>query len=381
MRSRAAIVREVGGDWSVEEFELDPPRAGEVLLQMAAAGLCHSDDHIRSGQLAAPKGAAVPNMPPTIGGHEGSAVVLEVGPGVTRFSPGDHVVTSFLAVCGKCRWCTSGMEYLCDVGAGTLIPGMPTDGTFRHHSLSGEELRHTSKIGAFAEHTVVAADSLVKIDPSLPLVPSALLSCAVPTGYGSTVRRAGVRAGDTVVVIGAGGIGTAAVQGAHLGGASQVVAVDPVAFKRDSALSFGATHTAATVTEAFDLVRELTRGVMADAVVVSPSMIGDGDVSDALSLTRKGGTCVLTGMAAPSAGAVQLDLQDLILMNKNLCGTLFGSCNPTTEVPALAQLYQEGRLKLDEMITRRYRLDDINSAFDDLLGGRVIRAVIDYSLT
>jgi S-(hydroxymethyl)glutathione dehydrogenase/alcohol dehydrogenase len=379
MRSRAAIVREAGGDWSVEEFELDPPRAGEVLLQMAAAGLCHSDDHIRSGQLAAPKGAAVPSMPPTIGGHEGSAVVLEVGPGVTRFSPGDHAVTSFLAVCGKCRWCTSGMEYLCDVGAGTLIPGMPADGTFRHHSLTGEELRHTSKIGAFAEHTVVAADSLVKIDPLLPLVPSALLSCAVPTGYGSTVRRAGVRAGDTVVVIGAGGIGTAAIQGAHLSGAAEVVAVDPVAFKRDSALSFGATHTAATVPEAVETVRDLTRGVMADAVVVSPSMIGDGDVADALSLTRKGGTCVLTGMAAPSTGAVQLDLQDLILMNKNLCGTLFGSCNPTTEVPALAQLYQEGRLKLDEMITRRYRLDDINGAFDDLLGGRVIRAVLDFT--
>lgn len=379
MRSRAAIVRDVGGDWSVEEFELDPPRAGEVLLQMAAAGLCHSDDHIRSGQLAAPKGAAVPNMPPTIGGHEGSAVVLEVGPDVTRFSPGDHVVTSFLAVCGKCRWCTSGMEYLCDVGAGTLVPGMPTDGTFRHHSLTGEDLRHTSKIGAFAEHTVVAADSLVKIDPSLPLVPSALLSCAVPTGYGSTVRRAGVRAGDTVVVIGVGGIGTAAVQGAHLAGASQVVAVDPVAFKRDSAAGFGATHTAATVAEAVALVRDLTRGVMADAVVVSPSLIDDGDVADALSLTRKGGTCVLTGMAAPSAAAVQLDLQDLILMNKNLCGTLFGSCNPTTEIPALAQLYREGRLKLDEMITRRYRLDDINSAFDDLLGGRVIRAVLDFT--
>ncbi|MCX8553669.1 NDMA-dependent alcohol dehydrogenase [Mycolicibacterium mucogenicum] len=379
MRSRAAIVRDVGGDWSVEEFELDPPRAGEVLLQMAAAGLCHSDDHIRSGQLTAPKGAAVPNMPPTIGGHEGSAVVLEVGPGVTRFSPGDHVVTSFLAVCGKCRWCTSGMEYLCDVGAGTLIPGMPTDGTFRHHSLASEDLRHTSKIGAFAEHTVVAADSLVKIDPSLPLVPSALLSCAVPTGYGSTVRRAGVRAGDTVVVIGVGGIGTAAVQGAHLAGASHVVAVDPVAFKRDSAVGFGATHTAATVTEAVALVRDLTRGVMADAVVVSPSLIDDGDVADALSLTRKGGTCVLTGMAAPSAAAVQLDLQDLILMNKNLCGTLFGSCNPTTEIPALAQLYREGRLKLDEMITRRYRLDDINEAFDDLLGGRVIRAVLDFT--
>ncbi|MDR3664299.1 MAG: NDMA-dependent alcohol dehydrogenase [Mycobacterium sp.] len=382
MRSRAAIVRAAGGAWSVEEFELDPPRAGEVLLQMAAAGLCHSDDHIRTGFLAAPKGAAgpaIPPMPPTIGGHEGSAVVLEVGPGVSRFSPGDHVVTSFLAVCGKCRWCTSGMEFLCDTGAGTLVPGMPTDGTFRHHTLDGEDLRHTSKIGAFAEHTVVAADSLVKIDPQLPLVPSALLSCAVPTGYGSSVHRAAVRAGDTVVVIGAGGIGTAAIQGAHLGGAERVIAVDPVAFKRESAVGFGATHTAPTVAEALKLVRDLTRGVMADSVVLSPSEICDGDVAGALSLTRKGGTCVLTGMATPSAGAVQLDLQDFILMNKNLCGTLFGSCNPTTEIPALARLYQDGQLKLDEMITRRYRLDDINDAFDDLLGGRVIRAVIDFT--
>jgi NDMA-dependent alcohol dehydrogenase len=380
MRSRAAIVREPGGKWSVEEFELDPPRAGEVLLQMAAAGLCHSDDHIRSGYLSGPAGSALPQMPPTIGGHEGSAVVVEVGQGVTGFTPGDHVVTSFLAVCGHCRWCTSGIEYLCDKGAGTLLPGMPTDGTFRHHSRSGEDLRHTSKIGAFAQHTVVAADSLVKIDPRLPLVPSALLSCAVPTGYGSTAHRAGVRDGDTVVVIGVGGIGTAALQGAALSGATNVVAVDPVVFKRDSALHFGATHTAATVSEAAALVRELTRGVMADAVVLSPSAIGNADVADALSLTRKGGTCVLTGMASPATESVQLDLQDFILMNKNLCGTLFGSCNPTTEIPALARLYQDGKLKLDEMITRRYRLDDINVAFDDLLGGRVIRGVIDFSL-
>ncbi|MDH6242920.1 NDMA-dependent alcohol dehydrogenase [Mycobacterium sp. OTB74] len=380
MRSRAAIVRERGGDWFVEEFELDPPRAGEVLLQMAAAGLCHSDDHIRSGYLSGPAGSALPPMPPTIGGHEGSAVVVEVGAGVTGFTPGDHVVTSFLAVCGHCRWCTNGMEYLCDKGAGTLVPGMPTDGTFRHHSLSGEQLRHTSKIGAFAQHTVVAADSLVKIDPELPLVPSALLSCAVPTGYGSTAHRAGVRAGDTVVVIGVGGIGTAALQGAALAGATQVVAVDPVAFKRDSALEFGATHIAATVPEAIELVRESTRGVMADAVVLSPSAIGSDDVDGALALTRKGGTCVLTGMASPATESVRMDLQDFILMNKNLCGTLFGSCNPTTEIPALARLYQDGKLKLDEMITRRYRLDDINDAFDDLLGGRVIRGVIDFSL-
>jgi NDMA-dependent alcohol dehydrogenase len=376
VKSRAAILREVGGPWSVEDFELDPPRAGEVLVQMAAAGLCHSDDHIRTGHLSAPTGPAIPR--PTIGGHEGSGVVVEAGAGVTRFAPGDHVVTSFVAVCGHCRWCTSGMEYLCDAGAGTLVPGMPTDGTFRHHSRDGHDLGHTSKIGAFAQHTVVSADSLVKIDRRLPLVPSALLSCAVPTGYGSAVHRAGVRAGDTVVVIGAGGIGTAAIQGARIGGAANVVAVDPVEFKRASAPRFGATHVTATIAEAVEAVRDLTRGVMADGVVLAPSTITAADVGGALTLTRKGGTCVLTGLTSPLTRSIDVNLQEFILMNKNLCGTVFGSCNPTTEIPLLAGLYDAGRLRLDEMITRRYRLDDINDAFDDLRSGRLIRGVIDF---
>ena len=378
MRSRAAIVREVGGDWSVEEFELDPPRAGEVLVGMAAAGLCHSDDHIRNGFMAPP--TAQKSRPPTIGGHEGSGVVLEVGEAVAGLAPGDHVVTSFVAVCGQCRWCSSGMEYLCDRGAGVLTPGMPTDGTFRHHTVDGEDLGHTSKIGAFAEHTVVAADSLVKIDPDIPLVPAALLSCAVPTGYGSAARRANVRGGDTVVVVGAGGIGTAAIQGAVINGATVVVAVDPVGAKRESALSFGATHTAADTDKAIALVRGLTRGVMADAVVLAPSEINGVDIGAALALTRKGGTCVLTGMAAAGPQPVSLDIQDLVLMNKNLCGTVFGSCNPRSEIRLLAAMYTSGQLMLDEMITRRYRLDDINAGFADLLSGELIRGVIDFGI-
>lgn len=162
------------------------------------------------------------------------------------------------------------MEYLCDTGYGTLAPGMPTDGTFRHHSLDGRDLGHVSKIGAFAEHTVVSADSLVKIDQTFLLVPAALLACAIPTGYGSAARRAQVRGGDIAVVIGAGGIGTAAIQGARIQGATRIIAVDPVEFKRKSALTFGATHTAAAPDEAVETVRELTRGVMADVVVVSP---------------------------------------------------------------------------------------------------------------
>jgi NDMA-dependent alcohol dehydrogenase len=384
MRSRGAILYEYGGPWSVEEFELDPPRAGEVLVQLAATGLCHSDEHIRQGRLAPPpdivRSLGLPAMSPTIGGHEGSGVVVEVGDGVADFAPDDHVVTSFVAVCGQCRWCASGMEYLCDTGSGTLAPGMPTDGTFRHHTVDGRNLGHVSKIGAFAEHTVVSANSLVKIDPGFPLAPAALLACAVPTGYGSAARRANVRGGDTAVVIGVGGIGTAAIQGARISGAARILAVDPVEFKRESALSFGATHTAATALEAIEKVRELTRGVMADAVVVSPAMIDGADVGTALTLTRKGGTCVLTGLPSPTMHSIDVVLQDFILMNKKLCGTVFGSCNPKSDISLLATMYESGQLLLDEMITKRYGLDEINEAYADLAAGQLIRGVIDFGL-
>ena len=319
-------------------------------------------------------------MSPTIGGHEGSGVVAEVGDGVSGLAPGDHVVTSFVAVCGRCRWCASGMEYLCDNGSGTLAPGMPTDGTFRHHTVNGRNLGHVSKIGAFAEHTVVAANSLVKIDRSFPLVPAALLACAVPTGYGSAARRANLRGGDTAVVIGVGGIGTAAIQGARISGAARIVAIDVSDFKRKSAPRFGATHTAATASEAVELVRELTHGVMADAVVVSPAMIGEADVGTALTLTRKGGTCVLTGLPAPMTDSIAITLQEFILMNKTLCGTVFGSCNPNGDIPMLATMYRSGQLLLDEMITKRYALDDINDADADLTAGRLIRGVIDFGV-
>ena len=384
MRSRAAILHDVGGPWSVEEFELDPPRAGEVLVEMVAAGLCHSDDHILTGDMSAPndvlRSLGLPTMFPTIGGHEASGTVREVGEGVTDFAVGDHVVMSFVAVCGQCRWCASGMEYICDVGATTLTPGMPTDGTFRHHTVEGRPLGHLAKVGAFAEHTVVAESSLVKIEPHLPLAPSALLSCAIPTGFGSIANRSNMRPGDTVVVIGAGGIGTGAIQGARIGGAAHIVAVDPVDFKQKSALQFGATHSAATTAEALDLVRDLTYGVMADAVVVSPSLITANDVHDALKLTRKGGTCVLTGMTSQLTRSVNIDLQEFILMNKSLAGTVFGSCNPKADIFRLASLYQTGQLQLDEMITRRYRLDDINDAYDDLRNGKIIRGIIDFGI-
>jgi NDMA-dependent alcohol dehydrogenase len=384
MRSRAAILHDMGQQWSVEDFELDPPRAGEVLVEMAAAGLCHSDEHIRNGDMSAPNEVmaayGLPSMFPMIGGHEGSGVVIEVGDGVAEFAPGDHVVTSFVAVCGRCRWCNSGMEYICDMGAQVMIPGMPTDGTFRHHTMAGGQLGHLSKVGAFAKHTVVSTDSIVKVDPHLPLVPIALLSCAVPTGYGSAENRANVQAGDTVVVIGVGGIGTAAIQGARINGAAQILAVDPVEFKQKSALQFGATHVAADTDEAAAVLRDLTRGVMADSVVVSPALISGDDVQAALSLTRKGGTCVLTGMTKQTTSSVAMNLQEFILWNKSLVGTVYGSCNPRVDVVRFARLYEAGLLQLDEMITRRYRLDDINDGYRDQLNGEIIRGVIDFTL-
>ncbi|CDO89837.1 alcohol dehydrogenase [Mycobacterium triplex] len=384
MKSRAAILHDVGGPWSVEDFDLDAPRAGEVLVEMAAAGMCHSDDHILSGDMSAPnemlRSLGLPTMFPMIGGHEGSGIVREVGDGVTEFVPGDHVVMSFVAVCGQCRWCASGMEYICDMGASVLTPGMPTDGTYRHHTAGGKPLGHLAKVGAFSKHTVVSTNSLVKIEPHLPLVPSALLSCAIPTGFGSVANRSNMRPGDTVVVIGVGGIGTGAIQGARVGGAAHIVAVDPVEFKQKSALRFGATHTAATAADAMELVRDLSYGVMADAVVVSPSLITPDDVRDAVRLTRKGGTCVLTGMTSQLTSSVKIDLQDFILSNKSLAGTAFGSCNPKADIFRLARLYQTGQLQLDEMITRRYRLDDINDAYDDLRNGKIVRGVIDFGI-
>jgi Zn-dependent alcohol dehydrogenase len=184
-----------------------------------------------------------------------------------------------------------------------------------------------------------------------------------------------------VVVIGASGIGTGAIQGARINGAAQIIAVDPVERKQKSALEFGATHTAATADEAEEMVRDLTHGVMADGVVVSPSLISSDDVYAALKLTRKGGTCVLTGMTPQTTRSIKIPLQEFILWNKNLAGTVFGSCNPRADIPRFARMYDAGQLKLDEMVSRRYRLDDVNEAYDDLRRGEIIRGVIDFGIS
>jgi S-(hydroxymethyl)glutathione dehydrogenase/alcohol dehydrogenase len=236
----------------------------------------------------------------------------------------------------------------------------------------------TTQLGTFSEYAVVSQDSVVKIDPTVPFHAAALVSCGVTTGWGSATVSAGTEPGDTVVVIGIGGVGMNAVQGARAAGAKYVVAVDPVQFKRDSAPSFGATHTSSAAHEAIELVRQLTEGVMADRVVVTVGVISPNLIPVAMMLTRKGGTCVLTAMTPLSETMIPLMLVDVVNSSKQIKGALYGGMNPRASMPMLLSMYESGLLKLDELITRRYQLDDINTAMSDLREGNNIRGVIEF---
>lgn len=386
MKCNGAILRGIGGDWQVEEITLDPPREGEVLVKMAVAGVCHSDDHYTTGdgipseQLAAilaATGVEVAEYFPLLGGHEGAGVVEEVGPGVRSVRPGDRITTSFIPACGKCRWCVSGMTYLCDNGALMFSKEMVTDGTRRRH-LKDQDLTAMTQLGTFAEYAVLAEESVIKIDDSVPLEAASLVSCGVTTGWGSATVGVGTQPGDTVVIIGTGGVGINAVQGARAAGAKAVIAVDPVDFKRDTAKTFGATETAASAEEAIPMVQELTAGVMADRVVLTPSVLPAELLAPAMMLTRKGGTCLMTAIPKIDVNIVPLLLVDFIQGCKTLKGLLYGGMNPRASMPMLLSMYRDGNLKLDELITRRYRLDQINDAFTDMREGRNIRGIIDF---
>ena len=386
MKSRGAVLHGVGMDWDVTQIELDPPRAGEALVRMAYAGICHSDEHFVTGDSVPSKemedtmraaGLPVPEWFPMLGGHEGAGVVEEVGPEVKALKPGDHVAISFLPACGTCRWCTSGYTYLCDVGADIYSKNMTTDGTRRRH-LDGEDLMAMMQVGTFSEYVVASERSLVKVHDWIPLEAASLVSCGVTTGFGSGSVAAGTQVGDAVVVIGVGGIGMNAVQGACAAGAKHVVAVDPVAFKREIAPRFGATHTAADTGAALELVKQITWGVMADRVILTPGVVPVEMVMVAMMLLRKGGTCVLTGMAKVSDMMVPLILSDMVSSCKTLKGVLYGEMNPREAMPKLLSMYEAGKLKLDELITQRYKLDDINGAMKDLRAGNNIRGVIAF---
>ncbi|MGV0741892.1 NDMA-dependent alcohol dehydrogenase [Mycolicibacterium sp. XJ870] len=387
MKCQAAVLHGVGQDWQIETIDLDPPRAGEVLVKMVVAGVCHSDDHFATGDsvpdddlraVIEAAGMPMPKWFPLLGGHEGAGIVEQVGPGVTSLQPGDHVAVSFIPSCGTCRWCATGATYLCDVGADLFSTKMVTDGTARRH-LGDQHLTALMQVGTFSEYVVASEKSFIKIHDWIPLDAAALVSCGVTTGFGSGSVSANTKPGDTVVVIGTGGVGMNAVQGAKAAGATHVIAVDPVAFKRDIAPSFGATHTVADPGAALKLVKELTWGVMADAVILTVGVLHTDLIPLALMMTRKGGTCVVTAMTPLAEMSVPLVLSDLVNSCKSLKGSLYGEMNARASMPMLLSMYTEGNLKLDELITRRYRLDEINDAMKHLREGSNIRGVIDLS--
>jgi S-(hydroxymethyl)glutathione dehydrogenase/alcohol dehydrogenase len=368
MKTKAAILRGVHQDFEIAELDLDPPKAGEVLIKYTAAGLCHSDEHLRHGDI-------VPRFP-IVGGHEGAGVIEEVGAGVTRLKAGDHVICSFLPVCGHCRFCASGQTNLCDLGAGILEGYLP-DGTYRFHQ-NGEDLGGMCMLGTFSERAVISENSCIKVDDDVPLDKAVLIGCGVPTGFGSAVHAASTQPGDTIAIYGVGGIGINAVQGASLAGATNVVAIDPLANKREMAEQMGATHSAATAEEAHELIQQLTRGVGADKAIITVDVVTTEVTTNAINGIRKGGTVVITGLADPTKNTIEFPSSHLTLFEKRIQGALFGSGDPFTDIPRLVDMYRSGQLKLDELITKTYSLDEINQGYQDLLDGKNIRGVVIY---
>lgn len=372
--TRAAVLWNIGDDWKIEQVELDDPRETDVLVKMRVAGMCHSDEHAVTGDL--PLGL------PVIGGHEGAGVVVEVGDKVTTVKPGDHVSMSFIPSCGRCKWCASGRQYLCDEGAKLFNVGMMSDDREAHHVVGEDGSRTTvgrfTQLGTFADHILVSENSLVKVDEDLPFGPIALVSCGVATGFGAATTRAGTKPGDTVAVVGIGGVGINAIQGAAIAGAKRVIAVDPVEFKREQAMECGATHTYASMEEALEALPDLTWGEMCDKVILTMGVFHGEDLETALNMAQKDGTVVITGLANMMEDTAKLNSFMLSMMNKEIKGTVFGSTNPREAIPRLLSMYREGELKLDELITRRYTLDEINEGYKDMRDGKNIRGIIEF---
>ncbi len=369
MKTRAAVLWDRNKDWSVEEIELDPPKAGEVLVAIGGSGLCHSDEHVLTGDL--------PTELPVVGGHEGAGIVEEVGPGVTGLAPGDRVIFSFVPSCGQCRACASGMGSICELGMYTRGGRQISDHTARHHA-RGQDLGLMCLLGTFAERTVVNQASCVKVEDDLPLDVACLLGCGVITGWGSVAYAGEARVGDVVVVVGVGGIGINAVQAAAALGAEHVVAVDPVAFKRDKALEFGASHAVASSQEAQQLITDLTRGRMAQ-VCVNTMGVGEGaQIGASLTLVGKRGRVVVTNLHPAAETQVTMSALELTTYEKQVRGSLFGSSNPRADIPRFLELHRSGKLKLKELVTRTYSLDEVNAGYDDMRNGRNLRGVITF---
>jgi S-(hydroxymethyl)glutathione dehydrogenase / alcohol dehydrogenase len=358
---RAAICYEFGKPLVVEEVEIAPPQVGEVKVRIAACAICHSDVHQIRGQWG--------GEPPLISGHEAAGVIEAVGPGVTSVQPGNRVVLSLLRRCGHCFQCMIGRPYNCE----TIFP-LATESRLRNSA--GVPLRHGFHTAAFAEAAIVDQSQVVRVPDDLSLECAALLACGVITGVGAVVNTVQVATGSKVVVIGTGGVGLNAVQGALLSGASMIVAVDLLDNKLEAARAFGATHTInAARADAVETVRALTESRGADyafATVGSASAIGQ-----AVAMVRRGGTAVIVGMPADEEVMLSLNAR-VITRDVTIKGSIMGSTRLHIDVPRLVALYRHGRLKLDQLITQRYPLDQINNAIESMERGEALRNMIVF---
>ena len=364
MRAKAVISREVNKPVVVEEIEVAAPRTGEVMVKLAACGVCHSD-------LSATNGT-IPFPPPLILGHEGAGVIIEVGPGVSDFAVGDHVLSSFVTMCGICHYCTVGRPALCDVGAKTLYT-LPT-GDLRTSDASGAALNIFSGVGVMAEYATLSTRSIIRIPQDAPLKQAALVGCGVMTGFCAATNAARVEPGSIVVVFGCGGVGLSAIQGAAVSGAGMIVAVDIEDFKLDLARLMGATHVVNSRGDEniVKTLKKLTGGGADHAL----ECVGSGAlVATAYSVLRKGGKAVVVGVARPT-DMTTFRTASMTFEEKTLTGSYFGSARPREDAPRILALYKSGRVKLDELVTRTYTVDEAPQAFADLEAGKNARGVI-----
>lgn len=371
MKVRASALISSPGKYETIEVDLDRPRQGEVLVKVAAAGLCHSDDHIATGDL--PVGTY-----PVVGGHEGAGVVEEVGPHTTGVEVGDHVVLSFMPVCGRCRWCSTGRQNLCDLGALLLAGSRYSDPTSFRMAYKGQPVGQMCGTSTFAEYTTVDVRSIVVIPKNIPFDVAALVGCGVITGWGSAVNAGEVRPGDVVIVMGAGGVGMNAVQGARHAGAAQVIVAEPVKSKHRIATTFGATSAFSSIEEAADYARAQTNGQGADVTIITTSVTTGEHIAQGFASIRKAGTLVVTGFGNPADVGIPIAGPELVLYQKRIQGAIFGMANPTYDIPKVLELYLAGDIKLDELITERYTLDEVAKGYEDMHAGSNIRGVVSF---
>lgn len=366
--TKAAVCKGIGQPLEVLDVELESPKAGEVKVRLGASGVCHSDLSVQNGTLLQPL--------PAVLGHEGAGIVEEVGEGVTKLKEGDHVVISWVPQCGECFFCSRGQPELCEVGSAAMITGGLLDGTPRF-LLDGEPLMQMSSTGTFSEVTVIPEIGAVKIDQSVPIADAALIGCGVLTGFGAAVNTADIRAGDSVAIVGCGGVGLNVIQGAKHAGAERIIAIDMVDGKLQTAQKFGATDLVnAGEGDAVAQVMQLTDGRGAD---VAFEVIGLGPTIDqAFNMVRRGGQAIVVGVPKMDVMTSVPAAMGFVFGEKQIRGCWYGSSNVHRDVPQLAQLYMDGKLMLDELISREIGLDEVNTAFEAMSSGDIARQVIKY---